>query len=136
MDKPIYRMSSAGKCPRALSAIRLGYEPEAAPEWLERAAEEGNWHEDRIKQGLREGDGETTKLDVYDEQLELTLEYPSFTLIGHIDGKVRNIPYYFNVNAPENKLLEIKTMSQFEFDRSVNTYTQLQYRCGPQDNNY
>ena len=47
-EKPVYRMSSAGYCPRRLSAARLEHEPAEAPAWLERAAEEGRWHEQRI----------------------------------------------------------------------------------------
>ena len=49
MDKIQFRMSSAGKCPRALSAELLGYQAEEKPSWLEQAANEGNWHEKRIK---------------------------------------------------------------------------------------
>jgi len=104
-NKPVYRMSSAGKCPRALSAERLGYEPAPPKPWLERAAEEGNWHEQRIKSELR-----TRGLAVIDEQREVTLDYPTFTLVGHIDGIVVG-------NGSEQRLLEIKSMSQFEFDR-------------------
>ena len=97
-------MSSAGKCPRALSAQRLGYESTPAPEWLEKAAKEGNRHEGWIRDDLR--------LDytaIYDDQKEITLDYPSFTLVGHPDGIIDN--------NGQKMLLEIKTMSQYEFDR-------------------
>jgi len=100
----VYRMSSVGRCPRALSAIRQGYTPESSPVWLETAAEEGKWHEQRIKDELRADD-----IAVYGEQQEVILEYPDFVLLGHIDGIV-------NDHGTE-KLLEIKSMSQFEFDR-------------------
>ncbi len=97
-------MSSVGDCPRALSAERLDYPCEAAPDWLERAAEEGKRHEIWMKEQLAaEG------YEVFDEQLELTLDYPNFTLVGHIDGKVRK--------NGKIQLLEIKSMSQYEFDR-------------------
>jgi len=105
LDKPIYRMSSAGKCARALSAIRLGKDAGPAPVWLMTAAEEGKWHEDRIVQQL-DGDG----LIVTGRQEELILDFPSFQLIGHIDG------YVTEADLPR-ELLEIKSMSQFEFDR-------------------
>jgi len=106
MDKPIYRMSSAGKCPRALSAIRLNIPSEPPPAWLETSAEEGNWHEQRIKKQLTiEGHL------VYDEQLELNLEFPTFILQGHIDGKIAS------TDDTPDMLLEIKSMSQYEFDR-------------------
>lgn len=94
-----FRMSSAGKCARALSAQLLNMEAEQAPAWLGTAAEEGNWHEDRI----------ATREQAEHRQLEIKLEYPSFDLMGHIDGMVLNNNSY--------QLLEIKSMSQFEFDR-------------------
>lgn len=104
MFRPIYRMSSAGKCPRALSAIRLGVKAEEAPPWLEKAANEGNWHEQRIKDELRADD-----IAVYGEQKEVIIDHPSFQLLGHIDGMVND--------HGKEMLLEIKSMSQFEFDR-------------------
>jgi len=109
-NKPIYRMSSAGKCPRALSAEQLGYQATPAPSWLEQAAEEGNWHEARIKSQLRkEG------LEVFGEQLEVKLEYDNFILLGHIDGKVlEGIEEHYSAGS---LLLEIKSMSQYQFDR-------------------
>lgn len=105
MDKTIFRMSSAGKCPRALSAELLGYESEPKPDWLMTAANEGNWHETRLKQELVAQD-----YQVFDEQLEVALENNYVELTGHIDGKVY---------TPDKvmQLLEIKSMSQFEFDR-------------------
>lgn len=112
MDKPIIRMSAAGHCPRAISAELLGYQPEPAPAWLEMAAREGEWHEDRIKRELR-----AERYYVHEEQQEVSLDFPSFRLIGHIDGKVA----YEDGLKPgqEWKLLEIKSMSQFEFNRWV-----------------
>ena len=109
-NKPIYRMSSAGKCPRALCAGRLSYESEPAPPWLEMAANEGNWHEERIKNQLRkEG------LEVFDEQLEISLEYDKFILLGHIDGKVlEGMEEQYSIGT---LLLEVKSMSQYQFDR-------------------
>jgi len=105
-DKITFRMSEAGKCPRALSAQLLGMEGEVIPEFVMRAAEEGNWHEARIIEKLKEQD------NIFDQQLEVVLEYPSFNLIGHIDGKIQDYDLQRGV-----KLLEIKTMSQYEFDR-------------------
>jgi len=104
-QKPIIiRMSESGRCPKALSAELLGYEPESLPAFVEKAAEEGKWHEDRIVSQL---------VHVSDRQKELTLDFPSFTLLGHIDGI-----YHPNLNNPNsNQLLEIKSMSQYEFDR-------------------
>jgi len=104
-NKPVYRMSSAGNCARALSAERLSYPCEAAPDWLERAAEEGKKHEQWIKEELRAED-----IAVTGEQMEIVLDYPNFKLVGHIDGLV-------NDHSGETMLLEIKSMSQYEFDR-------------------
>ena len=111
-------MSSAGKCPRALSAQLLGYEAESMPAFVEKAATEGNWHEGRIiAQIIKEG-------MFYDcGQKEYTLDYPSFSLIGHIDGVVIKQPQLAtkkDLDAEGDgkwQLLEIKSMSQYEFDR-------------------
>ena len=97
-------MSSAGKCPRALSAERLGYIPTSAPPWLETAADEGRMHEVWITSQLM-----SQGYDITNQQLELALDYPNFKLVGHIDG----IAY----KDTKSYLLEIKSMSQFEFQR-------------------
>jgi len=86
--------------------MRLDMRSEAPPEWLERAANEGRWHEQRIKDELRADD-----IAVYDEQSEYVLEYDTFRLVGHIDGRVNN--------HGNEMLLEIKSMSQYEFDRWI-----------------
>ena len=108
--KSIYRMSSAGDCPRALSAEHLGYPVEPVPDWLERAAEEGKRHEQWIKEELtKQG------ILVHDDQQELAIEFPLFTLVGHIDGIVTEWDTQVGINR--DRLLEIKSMSQYEFDR-------------------
>lgn len=87
--------------------MRLGYEPEPAPEWLDRAAKEGKWHEGRIiTELLNEG------YIIKEQQTEVSLDFPSFTVLGHIDAT-----YYDMKDNGVVKLLEIKSMSQFEFDR-------------------
>ena len=103
-NKPVYRMSHVGYCTRALSAERLGYPSEPAPDWLERAANEGKMHEVWIRNQLT-----SEGYEVFDDQLELVMDMPDFTLIGHIDGKIRK--------NGTTRLLEIKSMSQYEFDR-------------------
>ena len=103
-DKPIYRISSAGKCPRALSAEKLGYEPKEAPAWLETAANEGKLHEDWIVSQL-----ESQGYNIGGRQAEMILDYPQFQLVGHIDG--------IAIKDNRQYLLEIKTMSHFEFQR-------------------
>ena len=107
MNKPVYRMSGAGTCARALSAARQGYKPEGIPPWLQTAADEGKWHEGRIRQELKD-----LGYTVGGDQKEVRIEYPSFSLVGHIDGILLD-----NKEPFTKMLLEIKSMSQFEFDR-------------------
>ena len=100
-------MSSAGYCPRRLGAIRLGMEATPVPDWVQESAEEGNWHEERIKNELREKGNV-----VYSEQEELRIEQPAFILVGHIDGK--------NEDTQGNlSLLEVKSMSQFQYAKWI-----------------
>lgn len=127
MNKLIIRMSSSGDCPRALSAELLGYKPEAAPPWLETSAKEGNWHEQRIRAKLAEEgfviDHSTEPcpkcLEMFGDKRygnHMELETAGFTLIGHNDGEIIKAPELPEpVHTPA--LLEIKSMSQFEFDR-------------------
>ena len=98
-------MSSAGNCPKRLSANRLGLEAEPLPAFVYTAAEEGNWHEARIKDELRK-----EMVAVIDEQRELIIEHETFKLVGHIDGIIAE-------TETDNKLLEIKSMSQYQFDK-------------------
>lgn len=127
--KPTFRMSSAGACGKKLSAIILGESSSAPPPWLAQAAEEGNWHEERLKQELRALGCLVTK-----EQSELVLDYPEFTLIGHIDGAIvlsKEVLQSFNFNVSyidtdfnaSNKfkeyLLEVKTFSFLEHQRWI-----------------
>jgi hypothetical protein len=104
-------MSGAGTCPRALSAEMLSYEAEPLPDFVERAAEEGRWHEMRIKTEL---DSQNTLVE--QEQREFTLEYSNFNLVGHVDGICIDQPQKKNADGIW-RLLEIKTMSLFEFER-------------------
>ena len=119
MDKIQFRMSSAGKCPRALSAELLGCECEPKPSWLEQAAEEGNWHEDRIITELEQGRIDIPGygkviINVVNRQEEQKLEFDQFVLLGHNEGKAiyADLPSW---------LLEVKSMGRFEFDRWMKT---------------
>jgi len=99
-----FRASESGKCPRALTAKYLDYEAIPAPDWLERSAKEGKWHEERIIAELvAEG------YEVSESQFECFRRFPEFVLTGHIDGIASKDGVEY--------LLEIKSMSQFEFDR-------------------
>jgi hypothetical protein len=98
----MYRISSLGHCPRALSAAQLGYEPLPEPRFLRLAAREGERHEEWLIEDLTSEGWEIT-----DRQKEVKLEYPAFELVGHIDGIARR--------NGDSYLLEIKSMSRFRF---------------------
>jgi hypothetical protein len=109
-NKLTIRMSESGHCVRALVAKYSNqYQniERPAPSWLQEAADEGNMHELWIKDWLR-----SQGYNVFDEQLELKLEYDNFILLGHIDGKCAFVDENYNV-----ELLEIKSMSEYEFQR-------------------
>jgi len=121
------RMSQAGHCPKLLSATLLGREV-AAPSWLQTAAEEGNWHETRLK-------GELVSLgcEVCSEQGEVTLRFgEGYYLVGHIDGLFRPSPklwdspftlHYLDCSPEDVKrcnkllLLEVKSFGFLEYQR-------------------
>lgn len=99
-----FRMSACGYCIKRLSYRRLGYEAPPKPPWLDQAAEEGKWHEQRLIAELRADD-----IAVYGEQDELIISRDDIVLLGHRDGIASN--------RDIDRLLEIKSMSQLEFDR-------------------
>jgi len=101
----MYRMSGAGTCPRALCAEMLGYSRAPTPGWLAKAADEGKWHEGRIVKELIDDHG----YQISDRQKEVIIHGDGFELTGHIDGIVSK--------DGTTRLLEIKTMSQYEFER-------------------
>ena len=107
-EKHSYRMSSAGKCQKSLALERLGIEGKPKSAALEIAAREGQWHEERLKKELRD-----QGITVFDEQKEYTVESSAgFILVGHIDGKMTHPTL-----GGEVYLMEIKSMSQFQFDK-------------------
>ncbi len=128
------RMSSAGYCPRRLSAMLLGATGASTPKWLAESADEGNWHEARLKEELR-----SLGCDVIDEQREVRANWIALKdveLVGHIDGRIKNIRglfdskfvlHYINcsrrdveayVDSPiDHQLLEVKSFSYLEHQR-------------------
>lgn len=102
----MYRISSLGSCPRVLSAVQLGYEPLPEPEFLKLAAREGGRHEQWVVEDLEEEGWQIT-----DRQREVKLPFPSFELVGHIDGIARR--------NGDHRLLEIKSMSRFRYSSFV-----------------
>lgn len=82
---PVFRMSQSGYCPRRLSALMLNIKERLAPPpWLAPAAREGVLHERIMKEQLT-----AAGCEVADEQGEVSLAYPTFSLLGHMDGRVR-----------------------------------------------
>ena len=129
-EKPVFSISSAGKCPRALSAEILGYKGEEPPSWLETAAIEGEWHEQRIKTELRaegflvEDAGLcATCIEKYDNErkgIHVELNCGDFIFVGHMDGKViGQIKDDRVYKFPNCQVLEVKSMSQFQFDKWI-----------------
>jgi hypothetical protein len=123
------RMSSSGYCERRLSAMLLGRDGISPPRWLSESADEGNWHETRMKDELR-------KLGcvVTDEQRELTLNEEGYKEVGHIDGNMLISPavlssplftiHYIDcsptdVDFQAPHLLEVKTFSFLEHQRWI-----------------
>jgi len=116
-------MSSGGSCPKELLFEKLGYPVEAASKWLTDSAEEGKWHEKRIKDELR------AKGVFVKEELECSiclscglpdrngnhLEYTedNFMLVGHTDGELM----FSDCEDEIPTLLEVKSKSSKEFFR-------------------
>lgn len=131
MSKPLFRMSAAGYCPKRLSARLLGTAASSPPPWLSSSAEEGNWHEARIKQELRD-----LGCVVDNEQLEVKLEFPEFLMVGHIDGTIQLSKAVLSSSSPfelvfwntrpkdldlsQVHLLEVKSFSFLEYQRWTN----------------
>ena len=118
LQKPVYRMSSSGACPRILAAERLDYEPVPKTEATLTILKESSRHEDFVIEDL-----ETIGFLISDRQKEYTLETPLITLVGHIDGiatrqgKVRQ-GMGSGVGSVEQKhLLEVKALGRFTFDK-------------------
>ena len=128
MSKPIFRMSQSGYCPKRLSAMHLGIATKGAPIWLQSAANEGNWHEARVKDELK-----ALGCEVRSEQAEIRLDFPTFTLLGHVDGELKVAPrllqddskfelHFIDMTKAELDLsvfhhLEVKSMSFLESQR-------------------
>ena len=103
-EKPIYRMSESGQCPRALGARRLRYDPMPELEANIRIMREGSRHENLVIEDLTE-DG----YHIYDRQREVTIETPLLILQGHIDGIASK--------NGDTRILEIKALGKFTFQK-------------------
>lgn len=109
----VYRASALGMCVRALVGIaRDGYDEALSKDrkdLLERSADEGNLHEEGVREKLfREGYQIISTQDIAEIEV-----MPGVIIRGHTDG----------VLAPPdgggNQLLEVKSMSNKVFDRWI-----------------
>lgn len=122
-DNVIYRASSVGSCVRALVAAGLEYEPVETPDYLSRAAAEGNLHEADIQNKVR-----AMGFQVDDSQPEIQIEITDGVFLrGHMDGIVtgpaaENLVGKLRNGSPQpdpnvnQMVLEAKTMSRSVFD--------------------
>jgi hypothetical protein len=116
-----FRSSSAGKCPKALWAERNKIKGEPKPAWLQDSADEGTIQEAIVKTKLRKIGWEISedefckkcKAQFGDDRkgIHVEITYGNITVFGHMDGTATKD----NIK----RILEVKTMSQFEFDRWI-----------------
>ena len=127
-----YRISEIGHCPKQLSLSTAKIDGKV-PSWLQNSADEGKWHEKRIKDEMKKAGYIIEDVDICPiclERLgeernglhvEITVNKPndkeSYMLIGHTDGKATHPEY----TKGQTYGLEVKSMSQFEFDRWMKT---------------
>ena len=118
----ISRMSSAGHCIKQLYCEEMHIPGEAKPFWLTESAEEGKEQEVSIKNRLRkEGylieeclECPTCKAKGLERAgIHVETELNGVLFVGHLDGKVT--PPVTPLDTPD--LLEVKTMSWFQFKR-------------------
>lgn len=114
----VVRASALGKCVRALWASLEGIDPVDTPEYLSRAAEEGNLHEEHIRTKLAHDHGRK----IYGDQTELKLWIipRKLVVIGHTDGFMepkRFVESHNDIPSGLPDLIEIKTMSRAVFDK-------------------
>ena len=115
----IYRISGAGKCSRSLWAKRTGVEGEPRPAWLQESANEGKEQEKIVKRRLIREGWEIEEAGVCEkclkefkeerEGIHVEITVGNIRLIGHMDGRA--------TKDGVKRILEVKSMSQYEFDR-------------------
>jgi hypothetical protein len=109
------RASASGRCVRALWAILDGIDPVADPDYLTRAAEEGNLHEPHVRQALEDSYGRRIYGD--QETLELWIIPGKLVIVGHCDGFMEGTGAGAGTEEDYPDLVEIKTMSRAVFDK-------------------
>lgn len=119
---PVYRGSALYPCRAKLAAVRLGL-PKEDPPWLKQAAEEGKEHEQIIKRKLREEGWGIEDNEVCPKCQEMfgdirsgyhyEIKFDGAMIVGHSDGRIGS------PGVEKLQRLEVKSCSQFEFDRWV-----------------
>ncbi len=115
----MYTISGIGKCAKALWAERNNVVGEPAPEWVKSSAEEGAMQEAVVKNKLRkmgwiiEEGAECEICNNERKGIHVELDYKGISMVGHMDGRANRI------DDVDKRVLEVKTMSQFEFDRWI-----------------
>jgi hypothetical protein len=113
----VYTISGIGKCAKALWAYRNNVKGEPVPEWVKSSAEEGTMQEAVVKNKLRKMGWTIEEAEVCKKcnnerkGMHVELDCGDIHMIGHMDGRAQR------VDDTSKRVLEVKTMSQFEFDR-------------------
>ncbi len=119
-SKPVDSMSGFGGCPRQVVAGRLGYEAVAAPEFMERAAIEGNRHEAWIAEDLKalgwECSKEATCSPCKRNGFHVSIQRPSYNLVGHIDRYASKLPIQ---EKPITYMAEFKALGRWRAEKLV-----------------
>lgn len=79
----VYRMSQAGVCKMALSLWRLGYSPQPFGQQALAIMREGNIQENLLIEEMK-----SKGIEVTDRQKECWITRPTFSILGHLDGKI------------------------------------------------
>jgi hypothetical protein len=125
-----YRISEIGSCPKKIS-LSTSKADGKIPTWLQSSANEGKWHEKRIKDEMKKAGYTVKDVDIcpicmenlHEERNGLHVEMTqskdnkdeAYKLIGHLDGQVSHPEY----TKGKTYGLECKSMSQFEYDRWI-----------------
>ena len=130
MTESVYTMSSLGHCGRALSATRLGLPKDPDPEYLTRAAVEGQRHEQFIREDLANL-GWTVSPEQYCQDcdrygMHLELVKYGITLRGHADGIA------IKEGESQSYLCEFKALGKNSFsaykNHGLNSFKRYRYQ--------
>lgn len=123
--KSVYPMSSVGGCPRAVVAQRLGYDQVEPPGFMQRAAREGQRHEEWVAHDLAEH-GWTASPPARCEPcgrdgIHVEIDRRAYMLVGHLDRTA----------APaggHTSMVEIKSLGRFRAEKLVRSLGQGKFK--------